>query len=376
VVDLTPYNTLRTPAQAENLVDIISLSQLENLVSQKVFQKPFLLLGSGANVLFTKDFPGTVYKINFTGIEIVSQNSDSVLVKAQAGQDWHQLVMWTVNKDLSGLENMAFIPGTVGAAVVGNIAAYGQNQESVLESVTTLNLISGETKTWSKSECKFSYRESIFKQPDYKKFIVVSATYRLSPTPHIDTTYHASRHASLLQELERIKSSRIAQASESEHRSRTPATTRQSRSAVSDAEQFTVRDIAQAVINLRTAKLPDPAQVGTAGSFFKNPIVPRSQAEQLKKLIPDLQTYPADKLTYTDPSQADNFVKLPAGMLLDELGWKGKTIGSVSTSPNHALNVINLGGATGQEIFAYSETMRQSVKEAYGIDLEYEVIIL
>ena len=334
MADLYPYNTLRVHAKCNNFFEINSINELTNinLTDQYIF------LGAGANILFTKDFPGTVAKINFSGIKVIKETDSEVFVEAAAGQNWHELVMWSVDNNLSGLENMALIPGTVGGAAIGNIAAYGGNQEDVIVNVQTPNL------KIQKSECQFSYRHSYFK--NHPELLITSVMYRLSKNPLPDTSYH-DRYTSLAAELAKIA---------------TPP--------------YSAKDISQAVINIRKSKLPNMDQVGTAGSFFKNPLISKDKFQHLSSSIQNLQWYPSEKLSYHDETQIPETVKIPAGRLLDELGWKGKTIGHVSTSPNQALYVINLGGATGQEIYEYAELMRADIKKNFDMDLEYEIQII
>ncbi|MBI2008278.1 UDP-N-acetylmuramate dehydrogenase [Candidatus Amesbacteria bacterium] len=332
MTDLFPFNTLRVHARARRFIELNSPQPLPP-------DEPLLFLGGGANVLFTQDFPGTIAKINFSGIKVIKETATDILVEAAAGQNWHELVMWSCDHDLWGLQNMASIPGTVGAAALGNIAAYGGNQEDVFESLTTQN-----NDIFTKKDCQFSYRESFFKKN--KSYLISSVRYRLSKNPHPDTSYH-DRYTSLAAELAKIA---------------TPP--------------YSAKDISRAVINIRQSKLPNMDQVGTAGSFFKNPLISKSFYLSLKSQVSDLQWYPSEKLSYHHDSQIPDIVKIPAGRLLDELGWKGRTIGRVSTSPNQALYVINLGGATGAEIYAYAEKMRLDIKKNFAIDLNYEIQII
>lgn len=336
--DLAPYNTLHVSAFAERIVEISSLSQIKDEIAAGTFQKPFLILGKGANVLFAKDFPGTVIINKTTGWAISRETDTDVYITAASGQSWIDLVSETTAKGLSGMENMAFIPGTVGAAVVGNIAAYGQNQEDFFESAIAIDLHTGKEKTFSKSDCQFAYRESIFKHELKNQYFISSVAYRLSKTPKFNFSYSDIRKKdSILSELDTFAN-----------------------------QPFAPADVARAVTQIRMRKLPHWDQVGTAGSFFKNPVLSKSQVSTLKSQISDLQTYPVD----------DSSEKIPAARLIDELGWRGKQIGNVSTAENQALCIINLGGATGAEIFAYSESIREDVKKNYGIELEYEVIVI
>lgn len=345
MTDLFPYNTLKVHASAKNFLEINTPEDLKKLNTSE----PFMFLGGGANVLFTKDFPGMVARINFSGIKIVRETDDDVFVEAMAGQNWLDFVTWAVAHNLSGIENMALIPGSVGGAVTGNIAAYGQNQADVIDSVEVLDTDSGKSSVLSQPDCKFFYRESIFKH-ELKNHLITKALYRLSKTAHFDTSYH-SRYETLEKILSQFSS-----------------------------PPYSIRQVFDAVVKIRTQKMPDWNVVPTAGSFFKNPFVSKTKLSELQKQIPDLQYYPTEKMLYPHPDdpifRRVDQVKIPAGRLLDELGWRGKVIGRVGTFARHALVVINLGGATGREIFEYAESMRADIKKHFAIDLEYEVQII
>lgn len=339
-VSLKPYNSLQVEARAKRFVEITSSTQLKDLGDL-----PTLFLGQGCNTLFTKDWPGLVIKNNLLGREVMSDTDQEVVVTLGSGQDWHDFVTWCVDHNWSGVENMALIPGTVGAAAVGNIAAYGQNQEDIFVSLDAIDITTGKSTTFTKAECAFRYRDSFFKS--HPNFFITAVTYKLSKVVNLELSYHATRHMSLLPTLQEIAQ-----------------------------EPYTIKDIYHAIIKMRTDKLPDMAKVGTAGSFFKNPTITKEKFAELQTKIPDLLAYPVDKLTYTTPAQQDSWVKVSIARALDELGWKGKQVGRVATSPNQALYVINLGGATGQEIFEYAEAMRADILKNFAIDLEYEVRII
>lgn len=331
MIDLTSFNTLRVPAKANGLLELNAISQLKSI------QDNYMFLGMGANVLFVHDFPGTIIRVDLKGRKVITQDDDSVIIEAAAGENWHELVMWTVENNWSGLENLAFVPGTVGAAVVGNIACYGQNQEEVFNRCQILDLRSQKTEEFVNSDCQFKYRESVFKiKPE---LLITSVQYKLSKKPLANTTYH-SRFESL------------------------------------NITNPTPLNIANAVIELRQKKLPSVDKVGTAGSFFKNPIVTREKYKSLSAQVKELQWYPVDKLQYPKDTPLPDLVKIPAARLLDELGWKSRVIGRVSTYERQALAIINLGGATGQEIFDYAEKMRDDIKKNFEIELEYEVRII
>lgn len=346
MVNLTDFNTLKVPARADSILEVASLSDLANLDTSR----PFMFLGEGANILFTHDFPGTIVKINLTGKTVVSESESAVLVDAAAGENWHDLVMWTAQNRWSGIENMALIPGTVGGAVTGNIAAYGQNQADVVESVRVFDLHAKQEHILTQRDCRFFYRESAFKHEFKSKYLITSVRYHLSKTAHFDTSYY-SRYES----LEKIL-----------HDYATPP--------------YSPADVARAVIAIRNIKMPDWKVTPTAGSFFKNPFVTKQKLTDLQSRIKELQYYPTEKMLYPHPEDPifakTDMVKIPAGRLLDELGWKGRKIGHVGTFERHALVVINLGGATGQEIYDFTEAMRSDVKNNFGIELEPEVQII
>jgi UDP-N-acetylmuramate dehydrogenase len=365
MISLKPYNTFSVEAFANNLIEINSLSDLITFSAT-----PYFILGSGANTLFTKDFPGTILKNNLSGITPLSNSQ----VTVASGHDWHAFVTWAVDQNLSGIENMALIPGTVGAAVFGNIAAYGQSVSDVLISVSTHHLPTHTNHTFPVSELGFGYRTSNFKTTLQDHFIT-SATFQLSSAPKFDTQYH-SRSESLLAEMEKVKNERLQRASQAgshpEHSRGMGVNEKHSKD-----DQFLIEDVYQAIINIRTKKLPDWTKVGTDGSVFKNPFVTKETYLELKSKIPELQWYPTDGMSYPpDSTDLPNILKIPAGRILDHLGWRGKTVGQVTTHPQNALVVINTGTATGQEIFDYCELMRQSVKEAYGLNLDYEIQII
>ena len=345
MVDLSSLNTLRLPAKAKKLTEINSESDIKKLPPEKI-----IFLGEGANILFKSEILDTVTKINLKGKKIIKETDDSVFVEIAAGENWHEFVTWTVENDWSGVEDMALIPGTVGAAPIGNIGAYGQSVDQTLHEVRIFSLETGKIEIFSRSDCKLIYRESVFKHDLKGKFIILSVTFRLSKIPVSKIDYY-SRHESLRSEI-----AKIAQ------------------------PPHTIKDVYRAVINIRTQKMPDWKKVGTAGSFFKNPFVSKAGLRQIQKNIPDIQFYPTTGMDYpqlTDPKlKASDYVKIPAGRLLDELGWKGKKIGNVGTYDKHALVIVTSTGATGQKVWEFAESMRADVKKNFNLDLEYEVVIL
>lgn len=321
-IDLLPYNTFKVKAKAKYFAIAKTPTDLKNLPDE-----PKLFLGEGANVLFTKNFEGLVLKNEIKERkEIPGQARNDTFLEVGSGENWHELVMWSVGNGWSGIENLALIPGTVGAAPVQNIGAYGQQLSDVIVQVNTLN------KSFSRDECEFGYRDSIFKKE--KNLFITSVVIKLSKNPRFNLDYH-SRYESLV-----VK------------------------------PPYTPKKVAEAVTNLRKIKQPDWTKIGTAGSFFKNPIVSLKKLQEIQKIIPKIQVYSAPA------SPGRDLTKIPAGWLLDELGWKGKKIGRVGTFDKSALVIINLGGATGQEILEFSQQMQADIKKNYGLDLEPEINII
>lgn len=341
-VSLKPFNTFGVEVKARELIEV---SSREDLVKRE----NILILGEGANILFTKDFDGLVLLNKLKGRKVVSENSDEVIIEVASGENFNDLVMWSVENNWSGMENLALIPGTVGGAAMGNIGAYGQSVGEIILAVNTINLDSLEEKEYSNSECLFYYRDSIFKSQLQNKIIISSVQFKLSKKAHFDTHYF-SKYESLESELFKFAT-----------------------------KPYKPRDVAQAVINLRKNKLPDWKKIGTAGSFFKNPFVDLEKYEQLKSNMPDLQVYPVNKMLYPNPDDPifgmADVVKIPAGRLLDELGWRGKRIGNVGTFDKHALVVVSYG-ATGQEILDFTNLMKADVQKNFDVELEPEVRIV
>ncbi len=344
--DLFNLNTFQVHAKAGIFEEIKTEEDLARI--QSVLQNEelnFFILGGGANVLFVKDFDGLVIKNDLKGRSILEDNTESVVVRFASGEDWDDTVRWAVSENLSGIENLAFIPGTVGAAAVQNIAAYGQNFEDVAVGVGGISLLSGEKFYFEAGDCKFSYRNSRFKAATDKEFYIGYVDIRLFKKPVFATTYH-SRYESLMGELKGMN------------------------------EPYSIRDIYEAVVRLRLKKLPDWRIIGTAGSFFKNPVVSLETFNKLSSEISELQSYPVENLSYDHKAGVGDFVKVPAGRLLDELGWKGKRIDRVGTFERSALVVINLGGASGEEILEFTQKMAKDVLDTYEIKLEREVCVV
>ena len=333
-VTLTHLNTLGLQSVAPLFIDITTESQLKELVESRLFtdQSPFIL-GGGSNVLLNERLTDPVLKMSIPGVEIIHDDGKCVEVKAGAGENWHKLVTWAVNSGLGGIENLALIPGTVGAAPIQNIGAYGVELESLFVSLEAYDLERKEFLTFNKEECEFGYRDSIFKRELKGVMVVTSVTLRLHKKDHV---IHDAYYA--LQEY--LHQNKILNPG--------------------------IEDIYQAVIDIRQSKLPDPSMIGNAGSFFKNPVIEQWQFNELKKDWDEIPGYP----------DGAGSVKVPAAWLIEKAGWKGLRIGNVGTYKTQALVIVNHGGATGKEVLAFSKKIQQSVSELFGIDLIPEVNII
>lgn len=331
---LKPYNTFGVDAQAKYFVEINSIEELKDaLTFSKENALPLLLLGGGSNILLTKNFEGLAIKLNLKGISEKNLNENEILVTAEAGENWHEFVMDCLNKNYGGLENLSLIPGNVGTSPMQNIGAYGTEIKDVFVHCQVLDLENLEIETFDIEKCRFGYRDSIFKQEGKGRYIILEVTFKLTKKDHhIKTEYGA-----ITSELEKL-----------------------------GIENPSIQDVSTAVINIRQSKLPDPKQIGNAGSFFKNPTIPLAQFEELQQKFESIQGYPNG-----------NMVKVPAGWLIEQCGWKGKQIGNVASHKLQSLVIINATGeATGKEIFDFSTEIINSVQEKFGIKLEREVNII
>ena len=333
---LKNLNTFGVDVSAKYFAEVTSVEELLDVLKNhqpSTINHQSLFLGGGSNILLTKDFGGLVIQLNLKGIteEIIDENT--VLVTAQAGENWHQFVQYCLNKNYGGLENLSLIPGNVGTSPMQNIGAYGVEIKDRFVSCKVLNLETLEIENFTNEECKFGYRESVFKREGKGKYVILEVTFKLSRKNHqIKTEYGAIKT-----ELEKL-----------------------------GVENPSIQDISRAVINIRQSKLPDPKVTGNAGSFFKNPTIPLEQFLRVQKEYPEMPNYPNGDL-----------VKVPAGWLIEQCGWKGKQIGNVASHKLQALVIVNATGqASGKEIFDFSTLIIDSVKEKFGIELEREVNIL
>ena len=330
---LQEYNTFGVNAQAKVLAAFKSTEDLKTLLTKKDFESlPRLILGGGSNLLFTNDFQGLVLKNEIPGINCIDEDENHYYIKAGAGENWHQFVLYCLEKKWAGLENLSLIPGNVGASPMQNIGAYGVEIKDRFHSLEAFNLKTLEIETFNREACKFGYRESVFKNSYKDQYIITSVTYSLLKEPRVNISYGA-----------------IA----SELRER----------GISNP---TIKDVSDVVIHIRNSKLPNPAELGNAGSFFKNPIVSQKTFERLNAENSEIPHYPMN----------DGSIKLAAGWLIEQAGWKGIKVGNCGMHKKQALVLVNYGAATGEEIFNHSETVLHSVKEKFGVTLEREVNII
>lgn len=333
-IALLPYNSFRIAAHARYFASFQSISQMEELLADKrvASSNQLLILGGGSNILFTKDVDGAVLKNELTGIECIREDEHHLYIRANAGTNWHIFVSWCVERNYAGLENLSLIPGNVGAAPMQNIGAYGVEVKELITEVSAYHILEKRIQNFSNADCAFDYRESVFKRALKGQYIILSVTFRLNKIPKLNTSYGA-----IEQEL-----------------------------SASGIQQPTIQDIAAAVIRIRQSKLPDPAQIGNAGSFFKNPVIEQEMYQQLLDKFPKIPAYPAE----------NGQVKIAAGWLIEQCGWKGYRKLDAGCHSKQALVLVNYGSASGKEIYALSEVIIASVQEKFGIELEREVNIL
>ena len=329
---LKQHNTFAVDARAQSYVSIENESDLQTLFADPQWKhKKLLILGGGSNMLLVNDFEGLVVYININGIKHERKGSE-VFVTAGAGEVWNDMVNYCVDHQFAGVENLSLIPGSVGASPVQNIGAYGVELMDVFHSCRAFEIETGAMRTFSKVDCAFSYRDSIFKTRLKDKYIITEVTYKLSTNFKPNTSYGAIEQELQLRNI------------------LTP----------------TIKDVSQIVAHIRVSKLPDPSTIGNAGSFFKNPVISVQQFEQLQIRFPDMVHYPA----------GTGQIKLAAGWLIEQCGWKGKVVGNTGTWKNQALVIVNYGSATGKEIFDFSTIIIESVHDRFGVVLEREVNII
>ncbi len=327
---LRALNTFDIDVYADYFAEIYSSEDLQEILEHPVFHRhDSLILGGGSNILFLRNYEGLIIKNEIRGIEVLREDKDSAWLKVGSGEIWHDFVLYTLNRNYFGLENLSLIPGTVGAAPIQNIGAYGVELKDFFHSLTAINLLTGREELFKKADCGFGYRDSIFKHEAKNKYFITSVTLQLRKAQSVNIDY--GNISDVLRE----------------NNITTP----------------TPQDVSNAVISIRKSKLPDPNQLGNAGSFFKNPIIQRPIFEILKMQYPDVPYYDIDQL----------HVKVPAGWLVEQCGWKGKQFGNVGVHNKQALVLVNFSNATGKEVYNLSQDITASVLEKFGIELEREV---
>jgi UDP-N-acetylmuramate dehydrogenase len=333
-VDLQSFNTFGIKVSASRFVTIKSEDEAKELFQSSFFRdSKRLILGGGSNVLFIKQFDGLVVKVELRGIDVVNENEDTVIVRVGAGENWHQFVLHCVEKNWGGVENLSLIPGTVGAAPIQNIGAYGVEIKNVIHSVGAIEIETGKAKTFTNAECNFGYRDSIFKEREKDKYLISSITLILTKRNHRFNTSYGAIEETLVQQ---------------------------------GLSHPNVKSISDAVIHIRRSKLPDPQVVGNAGSFFKNPSIDSKLYDSIKKDHPSFPSFPS----------GNGLVKVPAAWLIEQCGWKGKTFDHIGVHKNQALVLVNYGGGEGKKIWQLALDIQASVKEKFNITLQPEVNVI
>jgi len=331
-ISLKKYNTFGIDTIAEKFISVNSLLQLKEIITNN---KDIFILSGGSNILLTQNIKRPVVHINFKGIEFfeIEEASNAVFVKVQAGENWHEFVLWCLEKNFGGIENLSLIPGNVGTSPMQNIGAYGVEIKDVFHELEALEISSNSVKKFDKQNCNFGYRESIFKNIDKNKFIITTVTFKLTKKEHtLNISYGAIQ--------EELKKNKI--------------------------KSPTIKDISNAVIAIRKSKLPDPKEIGNSGSFFKNPVISTTQFNSLKQIYPEIPNYVI----------SDKLVKIPAGWLIEQCGFKGQRFGNAGVHKNQALVLVNHGNASGIEIYELSQKILKAVLDKFDIQLDTEVNII
>lgn len=330
---LKSFNTFGLDVSCRWFAEAGNVEELLNVISEPRFKDVrTMVLGGGSNVLFKNNFDGLIIHNNILGIDIIHEDEQFAMVKSGAGVVWNDLVQFAIQKNFPGLENLSLIPGNVGAAPIQNIGAYGVEIKKTFSELTAVTLNDGSIRTFSSEECRFGYRDSIFKQEAKNKYVIVDVTFKLDKKEVLNTTYGAIN--------DQLK--------------------------VMNVMNPTILDVSEAVIAIRRSKLPDPKQIGNAGSFFKNPEIAQRQYDELKNNFPDIVGYP------TTPGK----IKVAAGWLIEKAGWKGNRIGNVGMHEKQALVLVNYGSATGEELIAHARKVQESVRGKFGVVIEMEVNVI
>ncbi len=330
-ISLKPFNTFGIDVEARYFVSVTSIEELKEVLRLKDYSQKFFL-GGGSNMLLTNNINALVIHLNLKGISILSENDDNVVIRASAGENWHHFVIWCLNHDFGGLENLSLIPGNVGTAPIQNIGAYGVELKDTFVECEVIDINTFETKTITKQESGFGYRDSIFKGKDKGRYIITNVTFELSKKDH---KLHVS-YGAISDELKKMK--------------------------ISNA---TIQNVSNAVISIRQSKLPDPKEIGNSGSFFKNPVISNKQFKILVDLFPEIPSYEV----------SDTQIKIPAGWLIEKAGFKGKRLGSYGVHEKQALVLVNYGTAEGKDILNLAELIKVTIHRIFGISLETEVNI-
>jgi UDP-N-acetylmuramate dehydrogenase len=329
---LSNFNTMGLAATARYFASVHSPTQIQELLSDARFKNlPILMLGGGSNVLFIEDFEGLIIHLAIKGKKVQDEDSETISLQVGAGENWHSLVQYCVEKGWGGIENLALIPGSVGAAPIQNIGAYGVELQEVFNYLEAYEIETGKTRRFNKVQCEFGYRDSVFKRELKGKYIITNVALSLRKKPEVNISYRALSEAL---DAKNIQSPDI-------------------------------KDVNQAVIEIRRSKLPDPAKIGNTGSFFKNPVITKKQFEELRVAHPDIPHYPAGER-----------VKIPAAWLIEQCGWKGKRLGDAGVHKKQALVIVNYGDATGVEIWNLAQKIQLSVQQRFGISLMPEVNVV
>lgn len=327
---LKEYNTFGISALAKEFIAVSNTNELSTVLQSN---KDIFVLGGGSNMLLTQNIEKLVVHVNFKGIEIVKEEENFIWVKANAGENWHEFVLWCIAHDFGGIENLSLIPGNVGTTPIQNIGAYGVEIKDTFESCTAMEIASQNLKTFDKTTCNFGYRESVFKNDLKNQYIITDVTFKLTKKNHkINTSYGA-----IDTELEK-----------------------------NNITNPTLKEVSNAVIAIRQSKLPNPKELGNSGSFFKNPIISTADYDKIKQNHPEIPHYIV----------SETKVKVPAGWLIEQSGFKGKRFGDAGIHKNQALVLVNYGNATGQEILAVSKDIQQTIFEKFGIHIEAEVNVI
>ncbi|MEM9363845.1 MAG: UDP-N-acetylmuramate dehydrogenase [Bacteroidota bacterium] len=331
-ISLKAHNTFGIDVTARFFVEITGLLQLQKVLELKAYPEKFILSG-GSNILLTKDIDALVIFINLKGISIEEETNSEVVIKVMAGENWHHLVLWTLDKNYGGLENLSLIPGNTGTAPIQNIGAYGVELKDIFERCTAMEIASHELVEFDKESCQFGYRDSIFKNKAKGKYIITSVSLRLTTENHkLNTNYGAIENE--------LKDQGIVYP--------------------------TIQDVSKAVIAIRRSKLPDPNDIGNSGSFFKNPVISKKAFEKLKKVHPEIPSYQV----------SNSEVKIPAGWLIEQSGFKGERIGDAGVHEKQALVLVNHGNATGKEILNLATTIQETVRKKFNITITPEVNVI